>query len=144
MITLRLRARVNESRQLVLTLPPEVQPGEHDIEVTVDNTVTEHPGIEVTLPPSDRPTAFPPRPTNPALVPEHEAFERLLPELMKQYGNKYVAIANGAVIAVADTEVGALTEAHKVRPGTLTLVRRVTDRPQPIERLPSPRQSPTE
>jgi hypothetical protein len=144
MTTIRLRARVNENRQLVLTLPPEVQPGEHDIEVTVDKATTEQPAIEITLPPSDRPTAFPPRPTNPALVPEHEAFERMLPELMKQHANKYVAIANGTVIAVADNEVSALTEAHKVRPGVLTLIRRVTDRPQPIERLPSPRQIPTE
>ena len=144
MTTIRLRARVNENRQLVLTLPPEVQPGEHDFEVTVDKPVTEQPIFEVTLPPSDRPTAFPPRPTNPALIPEHEAFERMLPANNKQYANKYVAIANGTVIAVADTEVGALTEAHKVTPGKLTLVRLVTDRPQPIERLPSPRQIPTE
>lgn len=136
MTTIRLRARVNENRELVLTLPPEVPPGEHDIEVTVKD-VADPPVFEVVLPPDARPRAFPPRPTNPELAAEHDAFERMLPELMRQYAGKFVTLRGGAVVTVADTEIDALTEAHRLRPGVLVLVRRVTDQPQPIQRLPS-------
>lgn len=141
MMTIRVRASVSESGEVVLTLPPEVPPGEHDIELTVKD-VAEQPAFEVVLPPDPRPRVFTPRPTNPTLADEHDAFERMLPELMKQHAGKYVALHGGAVVAVADTEVGALNDAYRLRPGVLVLVRRVTDQPQPIERLPSYRPVP--
>ena len=139
MTTIRLRATVSESRQLVLTLPLEVLPGEHDIEVTVDNTAIEQPIFEVTLPPDKRPKAFPTRPTHPVLAAEYDAFERMLPELMKTHAGKYVALRNGAVVAVADTEVGARTAADQEVPGLPVYVRLVTDQPQPLPRIGSPR-----
>jgi hypothetical protein len=135
MTVIRVRGKVGEDRKLLLTLPPEVPPGEHDFEVTVRDV--EPIVFEVLLPPDDRPKAFPPRPTNPELAEEHDAFERMLPELMTLHGGKFIAVKGGVVVAVADTEVGALTTAHQLQPGSLVLVRKVTDQPQPIERLPS-------
>lgn len=138
--TIRVRAQVDEARQLVLTLPPEVQPGEHDIEVTVRDAGAEPPVFEVILPPATRPKVFPPRPTHPALIPEHEAFERTLPELMKLYAGKYVALRGGVVVAVGETEIDVLTAAHRDPPGLPTYTRLVTDQPQPIPRIGSPRE----
>ncbi|MCE9564102.1 MAG: DUF5678 domain-containing protein [Planctomycetes bacterium] len=138
MTTIRVRANVSESRQLVLTLPPEVQLGEHEFEVTVRDATSEPPIFEVTLP--VRQKVFPQRPTNPALSAEFDAFERMLPELMKQYAGKYVALRNGAVVAVGDTEVIALTAAYQQPSESLVYCRLVTDQPQPIERIPSFRQ----
>lgn len=135
MTTIRVRGNVGEDRKLLLTLPPEVLPGEHDFEVTVRDT--EPTMFEVVLPPNNRPKAFPPRPANPELAAEHDSFARMLPELMTLHGGKFVAVKGGVVVAVADTEVGALTAAHQLQPGALVLVRKVTDQPQPIERLPS-------
>jgi len=139
MTTIRVRANVPESRQVTLTLPPEVPPGEHDIEVTVQNTGGEPPVFEVHLPPDSRPKAFPPRPSDPVLAAEYDAFERMLPELMKRYAGRYVALRDGSVVAVGDTEIDALTLANEHHPGVLALVRLVTDQPQPVPRIGSPR-----
>jgi hypothetical protein len=139
MMTIRLRASVPENREVTLTLPADVPPGEHDFEVTVTTAGHEPSVFEVVLPPDDGPKEFPPRPTNPVLAPEHDAFLRMLPDLMKQYPGKYVALRGGAVVAVGDTEVDALTRAYNEHPGALVLVRLVTDRPQPLPRIGSPR-----
>jgi hypothetical protein len=74
---------------------------------------------------------------HPRLVLEHDAFCRLLPELLAQHRDRYVALHQGAVLAVGDTEIAALNLAYTREPGALVLVRKVTDQPKPIERLPS-------
>ena len=140
MSAIRVKTHVPESRQITLTLPPEVPVGDAELEIVVREPSTE---FNVTLPPDDRPKEFPKRPTHPALAAEFDAFERLLPELMKQYAGKYVALRGGKVVAVADTEVGALTTGHHQRPDELVYVRLVTDQPQPIPRIPSRREMPT-
>jgi excisionase family DNA binding protein len=84
-----------------------------------------------------RPEGVVRRPTHPKLIAEWEAFNRLLPELLRHHPGRYVAVHDGAVVAVEDTEVGALTAAHTARPGVLVLVRRVTDGTDPLERIPS-------
>lgn len=139
MTTIRVRARVGDDRRVVLTLPPEVAPGEHDIEVTVRDEPAGAVPIEVPLPPADRPTRTPQRPTNPALVPEYEAFERLLPELLAAHAGKYAAVRGGVVVAVGDTEIDVLTAAHEQSPGVPVYTRLVTDQPLPVPRLGSPR-----
>ena len=132
MPTARLNIFVPESRQVTLTLPPNFPIGEMELEVTVREPVVE---FTVTLAEFDRAKAFPPRPTNPALVPEYEAFEQLLPELMKQYAGKYVALRNGVVVAVGTTEIDVFTAAHQQHPGALVYTRLVTDQPQPGKRI---------
>lgn len=96
------------------------------------------PVFEVELP-DNRPKVFPTRPTHPKLAAEYDAFERTLPDLMKRYAGKYVALRDGAVIAAENTEIDALTAANRLHPGELIFVRLVTDQPQPIPRVGSPR-----
>ena len=140
MSAIRVKTRVPESRQITISLPPDFPVGDAELEISVREPETE---LVVVLPLGDRPTASPPRPTNPTLAVEYEAFERMLPELMKRHPEKYVALRGGAVVAVADSEVGALTAARQQQPEGLTYCRLVTDRPQPLERIPSFRELPT-
>ncbi len=137
MTVIRLKTQVPEDRRLTLALPADFPVGEAEVEVTARPVGEPVREFEVVLPPDDRPRAFPVRPAHPKLAAEHDAFERMLPELMTRYACRYVAIHDGAVIAVGDSEVEALTAAHAARPGALVLVRRVTDQPQPIGRIPS-------
>jgi len=136
MTTIRVRATVDDDHRVVVTLPVEVPPGEHEFEITLRDTA---PTFQVVLPDDDRPKRFPSRPTNPDLIPEFEAFERMLPELLKTRAGKYVALRGGVVVAVGDTEIDVLTAAHRQSPGTLVYPRLVTDQPQPIPRIGSPR-----
>jgi hypothetical protein len=136
--TIRVRARVGDDHRVVLTLPPEVAPGDYDIELTVRDEAAALPLFEVVLP-DDRPKRFPLRPTNSALIPEYGAFERLLPELMKECAGKFVALRGGVVVAVGDTEIDVLTAAHRQSPGAPVYTRLVTDQPQPIPRINSSR-----
>ena len=142
MSAIRVKARIPESREITLTLPPDVPTGDAELEIVVRESPPQE--FVVTLPEDTRPRVFPSRPTHPVLAAEHDAFETLLPELMKIHAGKYVAVSGGEVVAVADSEVGALTEAHRVKPDVLSLVRRVTDQPQPLPRIPSLRATPAE
>lgn len=139
MSAIRVKTHIPESRQITLTLPADVPVGEAELEIIVREPSTE---FTVTLPPDNRPKVFPSRPTNPELAAEFDAFERMLPELMKQHAGKYVALRGGQVIAVADSEVGALTAASGQYPGELAYARLVTDQPQPIPRITTRRQLP--
>ncbi|MBA4186811.1 MAG: hypothetical protein C0467_02210 [Planctomycetaceae bacterium] len=140
MSAIRVKTRIPENRQITLTLPPDFPVGDAELEISMHEPEAE---VVVVLPPDNRPKAFPPRPTNAVLIPEYEAFDRLLPELMKQHAGRYVALRGGAVVAVADSEVSALTAAQQQSPGTPVYCRLVTDQPQPLERIPSFRQLPT-
>src|SRR4051812_39152347 len=107
MTTIRVKTRIPESRQVTITLPPDFPVGDTELEIAVSEPVTE---FVVVLPEFDRPKAFPLRPTNAVLAAEFDAFERMLPELMKQYAGKYVALRDGAVVAVGDTKIDVATE----------------------------------
>jgi hypothetical protein len=139
MPTTRVKTHIPESRQVTLTLPAEVPVGDAELEITVRQPATE---FTVTLPPDGRPKVFPSRPTHPQLAAEFDTFERKLPELMRQHAGKYVALHNGEVVAVAESEVGALTAASQQFPGELVYARLVTDQPQPIPRITSRREIP--
>ena len=134
--TIRVRATVTADHRAVLELPDlpaDVPPGEHEFEVGLP-TVGEDAILEVVLSDDSRPRAFPRRPTHPQLAAEHDAFEQLLPELLKTHRGRYVAVSNGVVAAVGDSEVDVLTRAHEADPTALPLARLVTDKPQPIPR----------
>jgi hypothetical protein len=139
MSAIRVKTHIPESRQVTVTLPPDTPVGDAELEIVVREPVHE---FTVTLPPDTRPKVFPSRPTNPQLAAEFDAFEAKLPELMKQYAGKYVALHGGEVVAVANSEVGALTTAYEQAPGRLVYARLVTDQPQPIPRITSRRQLP--
>lgn len=94
--------------------------------------------IPITLPPTlrPRPGRMQSRPTHPELALEHDRFIEMLPELMKTHKDKWVALKGGKIVAVADEENAAGTAAYRMLGGVLFLVRKVTDQPLPIERLP--------
>ena len=60
----------------------------------------------------------------------------MLPELLKSIPDKWIAMKDGEILAVADDEVGALTTAGRAHPHLLTLAVKVTDGPIPMDRLP--------
>ena len=138
MTTIRLRAQVPESRQVTLTLPAEVPVGEAELEVTVRDAGREPSHVlDVVLPPDDRPKAFPPRPTHLKLAAEYDAFVRIDTVTGTVKITRYVAVHDGRVVAVGDSESGVRTAARQTHPGVLVLVRRVTDQPEPIQRVPT-------
>jgi hypothetical protein len=70
---------------------------------------------------------------------EYREFDRMLPELMKTYRDRFVAIYNGGVVAVADTFTDTALEAYK-KVGYVPLhVGLVTEKSPVTARLPSPR-----
>jgi hypothetical protein len=134
---IRLKASVPENRQITLTLPSSVPVGEAELEIVIREAVSiPEIALSVTI---DRPKAYPPRPTNPILAPEYDAFEGMLPDLLKEHTGKYVAIRDAKVVATGDTEIDVLTAAHQQLPGRPVYVRLVTDQPQPLSRIGSPR-----
>ncbi len=131
---IRVRGVVTADHRAVLDLPAEVPPGEHTFEIGLPVPDTDVRVFEVVLSDDRRPRAFPTRPTHPKLAAEYDAFERMLPDLMREYAGRYVAIADGRVVAVGRSEVDVLTTAYNADPTALPLARLVTDQPQPIPR----------
>ena len=70
---------------------------------------------------------------------ERAAFLDLLPTFLPDYRGKYVAIHDGAVAAVADDPIAAAMEAYTKHGYVPIHVGLVTDQPQPLIRIPSPR-----
>ena len=69
---------------------------------------------------------------------EYAAFQRLLPELLKTHGGKYVAIHDEKVAEIGDEELAVVRRARE-RFGNVALhVGLVTEHPR-VCRLPSPR-----
>jgi hypothetical protein len=85
---IQVEAEVPESRQVTVTLPPDVPTGRVWLTLTVEG--------------SDVGCVPPYRPDNPALIPEHQAFHRMLPELVRTHHGKYVAVYQGRVVASGD------------------------------------------
>jgi hypothetical protein len=156
-VQIRIRTRIPEDRKVTLELPPETPTGDVEMNLTIDDRREARP-IQITdLPPQDcarsglvheidkpcaaggRPRAFPPRPTDPKLAREHDLFEQMLPELMKAYAGKFVALHEGKVVEVGSSASRVLTNAHLKFPGTIHYVRLVTDQPLPLDRVTSHR-----
>ncbi len=140
MITVTIRTEVPENRKVELTLPKGVPAGPAEIEVRIKTPgETPNPDNDMHFGPDGRRRAFPPRPIDPKLAREHDLFEQMLPDLMKEYAGKYVALHDGKVIEVGESAVRVLTNAHKKVPGTMHYVRLVTDQPLPLDRVTSHR-----
>jgi hypothetical protein len=134
---IHLTTHVPESRQVLLTLPPDYPVGKADLEVIVRQHDPSTCRAKTTLPPEAPLMTRTSPPTHPKLALEHDAFVRMLPELLARHRGQFVAVHQGAVLAVGDTEIATLNLAYAREPGALVLVRKVTDQPEPIERLPS-------
>lgn len=70
-----------------------------------------------------------------AIDREHAAFERMLPELLKQYPGQVVAIYNGEVVGVGDDEVPVWEEARKKFKGA-TIYIQVVEYPPRVYKMP--------
>jgi hypothetical protein len=134
---IHLTTYVPESRQVLLTLPPDCPVGEADIQVVVRQHDPSTCQVKPIILPQAPLQTGKTRPTHPKLALEDDAFRRMLPELLAQHRGRYVALHQGAVLAVGDTEIATLNLAYARDPGALVLVRKVTDQPEPVERLPS-------
>jgi hypothetical protein len=85
MTTMEIEADVPESRQVTITLPPDVPSGRVRLTVTVAD-----PGpAQVTYY----------RPVDPAVAAEFDAFLQMLPGLRTSHGGHYVAVSGGRIIA---------------------------------------------
>lgn len=84
MVPFYLEADVPESREVTVTLPPGVQPGRVQLQVTA-------------IP--EPPTSSLIRPSDPAIAAEFDSFLRLLPGLRTTHGGHYVAVRGDHVIA---------------------------------------------
>ncbi len=70
---------------------------------------------------------------------EQQAFRRLLPELLKTHRGQYVAIHEGRVVEAGVDKLAVAGKAYE-RIGYVPIyVSLVTDQPQPVSRVPSPR-----
>lgn len=118
-----LEIDVPESRQVTLTLPPEVPVGK--VKLTVQT-------------PFD--PAVPIPGTSEKFQRERVAFYRLLPDLLKTHRGKMVAIHDERVIAVGDERLPVAHDAFTKIGGRVDLfVERVEETP-PIYRLKTPRE----
>ena len=121
-MTLELEIDVPESRQVTLTLPPEVPVGR--VKVSVRSLPDPPP---------------PPAGLSEKALRERAAFYRLLPELQKTHYGKVVAIHDERVIAVGDERRAVIDEARKIAGYVDMHIASVLEK-QPIERLPSIRE----
>jgi hypothetical protein len=85
------------------------------------------------------PAIPPPVPHDPKLKREYRAFLQMLPQLLKTHYEQYVAIHEGKVVESGSDLVAVALRAY-ARHGMVPIyVELVTDRPQPLVRIPSPR-----
>jgi hypothetical protein len=70
---------------------------------------------------------------------EYAAYLRMLPELLKAYRGKYVAVYGGQVVAVGDTFADAALAAYRHHGYVPLHVDLVSDQAPPVVRIPSPR-----
>jgi hypothetical protein len=113
-----LEIDVPESRQVTLTLPPEVPVGKAKLTV--------------------HPTPTPPG-ADGKFERERAAFYRLLPELLKTHRGKVVAIHDEQVLVVGDDNVQVGLEAYR-RVGYVALYVERVEETRPIYRLRGPRE----
>ncbi len=85
------------------------------------------------------PAIPPPVPCDPRLKQEYEAFLQMLPELLKTHYEQYVGVHDGKVVECGTDKVAVASRAY-ARYGKVPIyVHLVTDRPQPLLRIPSRR-----
>jgi hypothetical protein len=70
---------------------------------------------------------------------EYEAFRRLLPSLMKDFRDQYVAIHNGQNVAHGKDQIEVAMQAYQQHGYVPMYVGLVTEQPAPVYRIPSPR-----
>jgi hypothetical protein len=72
---------------------------------------------------------------------EQQAFRKMLPDLLKTHRNQFVAIHEGALIASGDDKLAVAQAAYAQFGYVPIFVSLVSDEPQAVVRMPSPRQT---
>jgi hypothetical protein len=85
------------------------------------------------------PAMPPPVPKDPKLKREYETFLRLYPELLKALYGNYVAIHEGQVVDSGEDKLAVAAQAYARHGYVPIYVHLVTDQPQQLDRIPSPR-----
>ena len=70
-----------------------------------------------------------------AIEREHAAFERMLPELLKQYPGQAVAIHNGEVVAVGDAKMDLWSQVRQ-KLGPVPVYVQVVEYPSRVYKMP--------
>jgi hypothetical protein len=83
-------------------------------------------------------TSKEPHKPHPKWEREYQAFQKLLPQLLETYRDKYVAIHEEKVVESGDDLVSVALRAYKNYGYVPILVDLVTDQPKPIIRLRRP------
>lgn len=80
--------------------------------------------------------------TNPdyaAMEQEQAAYHRMLPDLLRQYKGQYVAVYRSEVIDHDRDQTALVVRLDQTHPDDIVLVKLVTDKPDRVLRIPSPR-----
>jgi len=111
-----------------VTLPPEVPTGRVKLHVSWE--AESFPG------------GYRRRKLHPSLVADEDAYIRMLPELLKTHSGRYAVIVGGELVAATVSKADALREGWRHSNGEMVYVQLVSDKPQPVERLPGIREIP--
>ncbi len=78
-------------------------------------------------------------PDRSAMKQEVASFRAMLPELLTQHADQYVALHQGQVVDHDADRVALVVRLDKTYPDTVVLVKYVTAKPDRVIRMPSPR-----
>lgn len=78
-------------------------------------------------------------PDREAMLQEQAAYQTMLPELLAQYKNQYVAIHQGKVVDHDTSQVALVIRLDDSHPDAVVLVQQVTEEPEKVLRMRSPR-----
>ena len=87
--------------------------------------VIEMPEVTLAVPPEDKWNR------------EKRAFLAMLPELLTKYRDQYVAVHEGRVVGVGEEQIAVGLAAYRQFGNIAILVRKVTDAPPRVVRIPS-------
>ncbi len=78
-------------------------------------------------------------PDREAMLQEQTAYQTMLPQLLAQYKNEFVAIYQGKVVDHDTNKIALVVRLDESYPDAVVLVQQVTDKPEKVLRMRSPR-----
>ncbi len=110
--------------------PPAKLPEEGEVYLWVTERATAETAVPDTLYTN---------PDHAAMEQEQAAFYRMLPDLLRQYKGQYVAVYRSEVIDHDRDQTALVVRLDQSHPDDIVLVKLVTDKPDRVLRMPSPR-----
>lgn len=78
-------------------------------------------------------------PDREAMLQEQAAYQTMLPQLLDEYKNEFVAIHQGQVVDHDKDKIDLVIRLDESHPDAIVLVRQVTEEPEKVLRMRSPR-----